>query len=204
MSKNESSPVTVGSTRPVRAQMKRIEREAQVIRQRSGLSSDEAIDPLRLEDRLGVRVASPTEVEGLSEELRVRLSRLDASVWSGMAGPLPDGRLLVILNPNQTIERARVTLLEEVAHRHYGHPPSQLGGPAAREYDDPTEREAYWTAAAVLVPAHVVARAVYQQRLAEHLAAEYGASVELVHMRIKLLGLWGAYQKYAATAEVGA
>lgn len=63
-----------------------------------------------------------------------------------------------------------------------------------REYDEETEKEAYWTAAAALLPKKVVAMAVYNEVPASQLAARYGTSRELVEMRIKLLKLWSHYK----------
>ena len=90
-----------------------------------------------------------------------------------------------------------VTALEEVMHVFYGHKPSQMhtesSSIARTEYDEKAEQEAYWTAAAVLLPAKAVARAVWQQVPAAKLAMQYGISVELAEMRIKVLGLWKLY-----------
>lgn len=188
----------------VRAQMKRIERQARIIRQRAGLGEDEPVDALKLQEAFKIRVTYPKDVDGMPEADSEALGKMDASVWSGMGLPLSSGELLVILNPNQTPERARVTALEEVAHRHYNHPPSRLDGVSQRDYNDPVEKEAYWTAAAVMLPAKVVARAVYRKESAEDLGRRYGASIELVEMRIKLLGFWSDYRRSAGNVEAKA
>ncbi len=188
-----SSPRVVG-----RAYMHRIERTARALRMRAGLTAECPFDPLIIASSFGARIAYPEGVEGLTPDVRARLAALDASVWSGGGTPLPDGTILVLLNPNQTTERARVTLLEEVAHVHYGHQPTRLifngAGVPQREFDPDTEREAYWTAAAVLIPAIAIARAVYAFRTAAEVASAFGVSAELVEMRIKTLSLWPAYR----------
>jgi Zn-dependent peptidase ImmA (M78 family) len=144
-----------------------------------------------------VRVVSLEELAALSSEDRLRLTNLDARVWSGMCVPLPDGSFLAILHPQQTPERANVTLMEEVCHAYFGHKPSRLerqpNGLMKREYDEDAERQAYWTAGATLLPSEVVAKAVWRGQTAEELAAEYGTSTELAEMRIKTLGLWDEY-----------
>lgn len=59
-----------------------------------------------------------------------------------------------------------------------------------RIYDDAVEQEAYWTAAAALLPSKAVAMAVYRGETADDLAVRYSVSSELAEMRIKTLGLW--------------
>jgi Zn-dependent peptidase ImmA (M78 family) len=111
-----------------------------------------------------------------------------------MGVPLPEGRFLVLLHPNQTPERAAVTVMEEVAHAYFEHRPSRLvterNGFARREYDKQIEQEAYWTAAAAMLPRLVVAHAVWRGQSAEDLATQYHVSVELAEFRIKVMRLW--------------
>ncbi len=99
-----------------------------------------------------------------------------------------------LLHPSQTPERANVTIMEEVAHVHLGHQPSRLvatsSGMEKREYNETDEKEAYWTAAATLLPRHAVAQAVWRGQSVEDLAAAYGVSRECVEFRIKTLRLW--------------
>ncbi len=174
---------------------RRIEKNASLLRQRAGLSPSESLDSIKLSKKFNLQVAYPNEISDLTPGQRAYLSSLDAKVWSGISNELPDGKLLIILNPNQTPERANVTVMEEVAHAHYGHKPSQLNGFGKREYDEEAEQEAYQTAAAALLPSKIVAQSVWNGQSAETLATRFGASVELVEMRIKILNLWGLYQK---------
>ena len=119
------------------------------------------------------------------------------AVWSGSGRPLPNGKLFVMLNANQTRERMNVTLLEEVAHRYYDHDPVVLGSDGRHNYNAAQEQEAYWTAAAALLPMVVVAKAVRRGETAAELGKRYGASQELAEMRIRTLGLWNHYKAYA-------
>ena len=106
-------------------------------------------------------------------------------------------RLLVLLHPNQTAGRANVTIMEEVLHVYYRHSPTQLfdepSGVQRRAYNKVAEREAYWTAAAALLPAHAITKAVWCGESISDIADRYGASEELVGFRIKILGLWPDY-----------
>jgi hypothetical protein len=177
--------------------MRSLEEHAIELRRRAGVGPTEPFDPNTAAIRLGVTIISLDNLPQMPPEDRELLSKVDARVWSGVGLPLPGGGVLVILHPRQTKERAAVTIMEEVAHAYYGHAPShmlpQFGGFVQREYDPKVEQEAYWTAAAALLPSAVVARSVWQGRSAEELAADYGVSVELVEFRIKTLRLWPKY-----------
>jgi hypothetical protein len=180
---------------PTRQNLHSIEENAALLRQRAGLASTDKLNAIKLSKKFNIEIVYPYQITSLSPEQSAYLSVLDAKVWSGISNELPNGKLLIILNPNQTDERANVTVMEEIAHVHYGHEPSQLNGFGERKYDENAEQEAYQTAAAALLPSEVVARAIWNGETTKVLAERYGASVELVEMRIKILNLWGLYQE---------
>jgi len=170
------------------------ERAAAEIRAVAGVNGQERFDPWQLADRFGVQFAAPDDILGLSPADRDLIAKLDARTWSGAGLPLADGRTLVILNPHQTLERKSVTVMEEISHVHFHHAPSHLerlpNGLVRREYDPQSEREAYWTAAATLLPAEVVSRAVWRSIPPSELSSDYGVSEQLAVFRIKILNLW--------------
>jgi IrrE N-terminal-like domain len=178
--------------------IREIERHAVILRQQIGIGLMDRLNPREWADKLNIQIAYPDEIEQLTHEIRQRLLGFDAKVWSGISNTLPGGQMLIILNPNQTAERENVTIMEEVAHNYYGHQPSQLNRIGRDRYDEETEREAYWTAAAALLPSKVVGQAVWRGESAAALAARYGTSVELAEMRIKTLNLWSCYKKEEA------
>lgn len=171
-----------------------IEENGIALRNRAGLSPRERLDPFAAADQFGVVVVNLQDLQMLGAAEMQELAGIDARTWSGGAIALPNGKLLLVLNPNQTQERATVTVMEEVAHAHYGHKPIALTiestGMPGRTYDPSTEKEAYWTAAAALLPSSVVARAIWQGIPIKTLALTYGVSTELVEFRIKTLQLW--------------
>ena len=182
-----------------------LEGHAYALRQRAGVGATGPFDPFGALKPLGLVVLEPSHVAALTAEQVARIEALDAKTWSGGAQRLPDGRTLVMLNPNQTPERRNVTVLEEVAHVLLGHKPTRIfvgpSGLPEREYDAAVEQEAYWTAAAALLPALDVARAVWAGRPAAEVGAQFGASEELVAMRVKTLQLWAPYQKNLALED---
>jgi hypothetical protein len=171
--------------------------EASKIRSVAGLDEHQRFQPWSVAGRLEVVFTTLDELEGLGTSDRELISHLEPKTWSGAGLPLPDGRTLIILNPRQTPERATVTVVEEMAHVHFRHTPSRLeqlpNGLVRREYDRRAELEAYWTAAAVLLPSAVVAKAVWHRTPIENLASDYGVSTQLAEFRIKVLCLWKLY-----------
>lgn len=161
---------------------------------------------MKFAGHLGLTIARPDDIEAMTPDERAYLEAVSPKVWSGSGIPLPDGHLLVLLNSTQTAERANVTVLEEAAHEHLGHEPTRIDTSISvlpkRTYNAQNEQEAYWTAAAALLPMKAVAQAVFRGQLARDLASAYGVSVELVEFRIKILGLWDRHVKHAAMKGV--
>lgn len=173
--------------------MHHYEESARSLRAQAGVGPYEPFDPLTFLAELGVVLEYPDEMTILPQTLAESIAQLDAKKWSGMGLVLPSGKLYVVLNRSQTLERARATLLEEVAHQFHGHTLVGLSAGGRTEYHPEQEREAKFTAAAALLPSKVVAQAVYRGDSATVIAKTYGASVELAEMRIKTLNLWNHY-----------
>ena len=191
---------TTQKKQPTQKFLQRIETQAAILRKQAGLGSDDRLDPRKLAHKFALTFIRLEEIEGLSSEDIDFMYSLDAKTFSGGGRLLPDGRILILLNPNQTIERENVTIMEEVAHVHYGHEmiPLPIGssGFEARQYNDADEQEAYWTAGAALLPSRIVAQTVWrdENQAAEILSKKFGASIQLAEMRIKILKLWPHYK----------
>ena len=112
-----------------------------------------------------------------------------------MSVPLDESyeRWAVLLNDCHTVERQRVTLLEEVWHILLGHKLTKIARVAeayGRTYDKAEEHDAYYLASATLLPRTAMIEAVDQRQSSEQIAAKFGTSPELVDYRLKRLGLW--------------
>ncbi len=100
---------------------------------------------------------------------------------------------VVLLNDSHTIERQRVTLLEEYWHILLGHKLTKIARVAesyGRTFDKAEEHDAYYLASAVLLPKTAVIDAVSKKRSSDEVAQSFGTSTELVEYRVKRLGLW--------------
>ena len=99
----------------------------------------------------------------------------------------------ILLNDSHTVERQRVTLLEEFWHILLGHKLTKIARVAeayGRTYDKTEEHDAYYLASATLLPKAALIDAVSNSRSSEQIARVFGTSSELVDYRIKRLGLW--------------
>ncbi len=158
---------------PTREFLQHLEEQATQLRRRAGVGPLDRLDPWAVLEPLGLTIVTPDDIAAMTPEQRARVRTVTPKEWSGTGMPLPDGQLLVLLHPEQTPERATVTVLEEVAHTHYDHPPTQIvtlpSGVVKRTFNARNEQEAYWTAAAALLPMKAVGLAVWHGQTAADL-----------------------------------
>ncbi len=183
---------------------RRFELQALGIRDFAGVRPDAALDPFRLARFANLLVVAFDQIKDLSETARQRLLGAAAEEWSGGAcsRALPDGRRVVILNPNHGPARSNATLMEEISHVFLGHQPSRLkvlatnkrGQAVARDYRSADEEEAYATGAAALVPFAALRRFILGGKSSTEIARHFRVSRELVEYRLKVTRLWRLYQ----------
>lgn len=151
------------------------------------------LDPHELARGMGVRVLSPGDIPGMDRADLRRLLVEDRDGWSAGSIRLPNGRMLIVLNPTHPPTRKRATLMEELAHVHLGHKPSQLilldGGIAVRSFKKSQETEAYWVGAAALLPRVVLQHASSNGITKAALAESRGVSEQLVTFRERVTGI---------------
>ena len=162
------------------------------------------LDPFRLAKFANLLVVDFDQIKGLTAEAREHLLGEASESWSGGACslPLPDGRRIVILNPNHGRMRTNATLMEEVSHVFLGHQPSRLkvvaetedGRTISREYRKADEEQAYATGAAALVPFSALRRFVFDGQTSLQIAKHFHVSRELVEYRLKVTRLWPTYR----------
>jgi transcriptional regulator with XRE-family HTH domain len=171
-----------------------LEQAADKFRADLGLSPNEPLDSLRVEVD-GVRII-PIETTNCVDPQTVNHLRGNASgEWSAMTVPLDakNENWAVVLNDSHTVERQRVTVLEEFWHILLGHKLTKIARVAeayGRTYDKTEEHDAYYLASATLLPRAAMIDAVSKNRSSDQIARLFGTSSELVDYRIKRLGLW--------------
>jgi transcriptional regulator with XRE-family HTH domain len=171
-----------------------LEEAAERFRADLGLAHDEPLDSLRIEVD-GIRVIPVGKTDCLDARTVSQLRRDAGGEWSAMSVPLDaeDETWAVLLNDSHTVERQRVTVLEELWHILLGHKLTKIARVAdayGRTYDKTEEHDAYYLASATLLPKAAIIDAVSKNRSSEQIARVFGTSSELVDYRIKRLGLW--------------
>jgi hypothetical protein len=171
-----------------------LEATAERFRADLGLIHDEPLDSLRIEVD-GVQVISVGKTNYLDDRTVSQLRKNASGEWSAMSVPLDmeDESWAVLLNDSHTVERQRVTVLEELWHILLGHKLTKIARVAeayGRTYDKTEEHDAYYLASASLLPKAAMIDAVSKNHSSEQIARVFGTSSELVDYRIKRLGLW--------------
>jgi transcriptional regulator with XRE-family HTH domain len=175
-----------------------MEAMAQTFRRDLGLDDEQRIDPLDIviED---VRVLTIHQIQGLDARITTHLAGSNSATWSAMSVPVDEekDRWVMVRNEQHPIVRQRVSLLEEFWHILLGHKLTKIAKIAdayGRTFEENEEHDAFYLAAATLLPKRVVMKAVKERQDIAQLAQDYGTSPELVEYRIKRLGLWRQYK----------
>jgi len=191
---------------------RRFELQAAGFRDFAGVRPDAPLNPFRLARFANLLVVNFSQIKDLSAGTREHLLGAASEEWSGGAcsHALPDGRRIVILNPNHGPARTNATLMEEISHVFLGHQPSRLkvlatnkqGRTVARDYRSVDEEAAYATGAAALVPYGALRKFILDGRRSSQIAQHFRVSRELVEYRLKVTRLWRLSQAAAAVDRV--
>lgn len=162
------------------------------------------LNPFHLAKFANLVVIDFDQIQGLSARNREHLLGSATEEWSGGAcsRPLPDGRRIVILNPNHGRMRTHATLMEEISHVFLGHQPTKLkivredarGRTVCRDYRKTDEDAAYGTGAAALVPFSALRQFVLEGKTSLQIGRHFRVSRELVEYRLKVTRLWSTYK----------
>lgn len=169
------------------------ERIAADQRQAIGLRPEDALDPERLAQHLGVTVWGPEDVPELPQDSLRCLVQEDADDWSAVTLQVGSSRL-TILNSAHAPTRRRSDLAHELAHLILGHRPSRIdvsnqGLLVLSTFEGAEEEEANWLSGALLVPRDGLMRAYRRQRDEGCLADHFGISLALLKWRLNATGI---------------
>lgn len=175
-----------------------MEKIAEEFRQEIGLFENEPLDPFRLKIE-GVEIMSLADVRDIGNDLKLQLLNSGKQNWSAMSIPLEEGsdKWAIVWNSSQSQKRQRVSLLEEMWHILLGHKLTRITKIAdiyGRTFAEVEEHDAYYLAAATLLPSDVIKKFVKEKQDISELAAKYGVTPDLIEYRIKRLGLWHQYK----------
>jgi uncharacterized protein DUF955 len=194
----------VHSDLPPGEKWRQFELKAMGLRDFGRLRSDAPLNPFDLARFANLFVVDIERIKDLSSQSRELLLGSASEEWSGGAcsRPLPDGRRIVVLNPNHGPARTNATLMEEICHVFLGHKPNRLaviadeerGQTLARDYRKLDEEAAYAIGAAALVPFAALRRAVLAGTSAADIARHFRVSRDLIEYRLKVTRLWRTYK----------
>ena len=113
---------------------------------------------------------------------------------SSLTFALCPGELVMLVNPCHTLARRTLSIAHEFGHLVRGHRAVVIGrlngALECPRYADSQEHEANAYASALLVP-YAPLLQLLEDRAPERAIAElYGVSLEALHMRLRLVGLW--------------
>jgi transcriptional regulator with XRE-family HTH domain len=178
-----------------------MEERAEQFRADLGLKEGDTLDSLRVRVD-GVSVYVPKDLEGLSTQCLSHIRGAGSDQWSAMSVPLDIAteRWAILRNDQHTIERQRVTYLEECWHILLGHKLTKIAKISdayGRTFDSTEEHDAFYLATASLLPKSALTECVRNSESAESIAKRFGVSPQLVEYRIKRLGLWSIHRNRA-------
>jgi transcriptional regulator with XRE-family HTH domain len=182
-----------------------MEEMAEEFREDLGVGPDDALDALRIRiDDVAVFV--PADIDELDPQSLAHLTGIASASWSAMSIPidLENDRWAILRNDTHTVERQRVTYLEECWHIMLGHKLTKIAkitDSYGRTYDSDEEHDAYYLASASLLPKAAVSACVSNGDSSEAIAEKFGVSQQLVEYRIKRLGLWKAFRGKAVSMD---
>jgi Zn-dependent peptidase ImmA (M78 family) len=171
------------------------ERYSADTRRELNLSSSAPLNARALASHLGIRVWTPHDVPGLSQETRDVLLRNDgkASCWSAVT-LVVGSKTLVILNSSHSPARQASDLMHELAHRIRGHAPEEMnisteGLMLLKAYDKAQEEEADWLGGVLLLPREALVNIRQLGLTDDDAVALYGASKRMLTYRTSMTGV---------------
>jgi transcriptional regulator with XRE-family HTH domain len=175
-----------------------MEEMAELFRIELGLMEDEPLNPFEIRVE-GVEVIGLSDIPTIDIQLKNLLQPSGRQQWDAMSIPLSKDmeKWIIVWNDKRRGGRKNVSLLEEYWHILQGHKLTRMNKVAdvyGRTFGEVEEHDAYYLAAATLLPAKTIKRIVNEKEDIIEAADRYGVSKDLIEYRIKRLGLWRKYK----------
>ena len=176
----------------------RCEEMSRSLRVEIGVGTIAPLVPDLLASYLDVAVWPVTSL-GLGESDLNQLTHKDPDAWSAITVSA-SGREAIVVNPGHRGGRYSSDVMHELAHLLLGHQPSTMffagnGDLALRGYDGPTEEEADWLAAALLLPREALVSARRRRVPVQEICERYGVSRQMLTFRTRVTGIDRQFQR---------
>ena len=173
------------------------ERHGLRFRQRFSIPADEPLHPYEIGRRFAdVKLLRREDLEEMvaPEDLAEAFGPASRR-WSAVTVPIPGNGFVIIMNDTHAATRQNATLMEEFFHIVLNHKPTRIRpcpttGLMKREFNKAVEDEAYWSAAAALVPYAALRHLVDEGHSIHEIASHFEVSEDLVEFRLKVTKLW--------------
>lgn len=169
-----------------------VESQARSLREKAQIGPFARLDPILLASKMSIAVRSVDSFSGEIGDTFFSAIGEHRDCWDAGTLVFPDGLTLIIFNPTRDPRRRTATLMEELAHVHLGHKPSELqriGGLVIRTCCNSNEKQAYAVGAAALLPAYLLKGAQTRGFSRAEVIEEHGISPELLRYRENVTGV---------------
>ncbi len=168
-------------------------------RKELGLDKTAPLAARDLAAHLRVKLLTPKDVPGLSEEAVALLLGTCANNWSAVA-IVKGHRNAVIYNSAHSQARQSNDIMHELSHIIIGHTPQTTQHSIEtdiflRNFDTNQEEEADWLAGVLLLPKDVLIKIRFSGMSEESAAQTYGSSKSLLTMRLNRSGINHIYSR---------
>jgi hypothetical protein len=187
----------------IKGEAARLELCALAAKRALGVAETAALDPWKATERVSIELRGAAYIDSFPDEIRAQVLGPGASRWS--AGTIMSGeRTAIVLNPEHSCERQKVTLAEELAHLVMGHPPCTIDPLTGfRTYYVDVEEEAFGVGGAMVLPYSHLFWLAKDGRPESEIATRFGVSVRFVSYRINRAGLRRMYRKRRRSITTG-
>lgn len=181
----------------------RCENIAEQVRRDIGLIATAPLNVQQTASTIGVRLLTPSEVRGMSQESLDVLLRQESDSWSAVT--VSCGTVdVVVYNPTSSPARTASDVAHEIAHLLLAHEPSTLsfvqdGSWTIRSYNQGQEDEAAWLGGCLLLPRVALVELLDQRVSDVDACSRFGVSQALLQYRRNITGV--ARQQASRTAR---
>jgi hypothetical protein len=148
------------------------------------------IDPWKLAEKLAFTIYTIEDMLRMAPQASIAGLLVRASQqFSAVRVKLPDGENWIVHNELHGRKRQAANICHELAHAYLMHPMDRMiDNSGQRSIDEAHEREATWLGPALLVSEESAVHIVRQGWSVEEASDRYGASGEVIRMRLNVTG----------------
>lgn len=170
------------------------------MRRKLDLKETDPLDPYLLAEYLKIKVITPRNIPGLTDDKLGILLNNDTDSWSA-ATLVSNGRSLIILNSSHSIARSSSDLMHEISHILLGHRPSEIAVTQDRLlmlniFNPDQESEASWMAGCLLLPRDILILIKRKGWNPQIVKSIYKVSEQMLNYRLGVTGVNSQFNRF--------